>query len=204
MRAACGLLVAVVAVGAFAPACAEEGDGLTLPRLQARVKFGIGIDAAAIDSTGSSGSSARLSGASGLGDYYFGRYSIRAGEAGGFRATSGVLLGSQLGIWGGPSAASPIGSAFSVERHTFSLLSPARGVELAGQDSGTVPYLGLGYSGSSAKGGWGFSADLGLMALNPGNAVRLGRVLGGGPTLDDVLRDMRMSPLVQVGASYSF
>jgi len=66
-----------------------------------------------------------------------------------------------------------------------------------------VPYFGFGYTGLPSKAGWGFSADLGVMALNPGSAVKLGRVFGG-QNLDDVLRDMRLSPLVQLGVSYSF
>ena len=50
----------------------------------------------------------------------------------------------------------------------------------------------------------GHKADVGVMALNPGSAVKLGRVVGGNQSLDDVLREMRLSPLVQVGVSYSF
>jgi hypothetical protein len=61
----------------------------------------------------------------------------------------------------------------------------------------------VGYTSLYGKSGWGFSADFGLMALSPGSAVKLGRVLGG-QSLDDVLRDMRLSPLVQLGVSYSF
>jgi hypothetical protein len=62
----------------------------------------------------------------------------------------------------------------------------------------------LGYTGLSSKGGWGFSADVGVMALSPGSSVKLGRVFSGNQSLDDLLREMRLSPLVQVGVSYSF
>lgn len=199
MNAASGILIGVLALGMAAQAQAGDGEGLDLPRLQGRVK--LGIESATAEPIGSP---SRLSGASVLGDYYFGRYDARDGDAGGFRATSGVFLGSQLGIWGGPTPTGALaGGPLTVERHTFSLLAPTRGSDFTG-DSGLVPYVGVGYSGSSLKGGWGFSADLGLMALNPGGAARLGRTLGGGPSLEDVLREMRMSPLVQFGASYSF
>jgi hypothetical protein len=68
-------------------------------------------------------------------------------------------------------------------------------------DTPTLPYLGVGYTGLSPRGGWSFNADLGLMSLNPGNAGKLGRVFGGGQSLDDTVRDMRWSPVVQLGVS---
>ena len=71
-------------------------------------------------------------------------------------------------------------------------------------EPGAAPYLGIGYTGLSSKGGWGFSADVGVVALSPRSTVKLGRVLGGTQSLDDVLRDMRLSPLLQLGVSYSF
>jgi hypothetical protein len=202
MRTACWLLVGVLGLGFGPLAQADEAEGLTLPRLQGRVKLGMGVETGVADPYG--GSVGKLSGASVLGDYYFDRHTTREGDSSGFRATSGVFLGSQLGIWGGPAPVALSGNLFSVERHSFSLLTPPRGAEIANPDSGAVPYVGLGYSGVSPKGGWGFSADLGLMALNPGGAARLGRVIGSGQNLDDALREMRMSPLVQIGASYSF
>lgn len=210
MRKAYWLLMgAVAALGLVPLAQADEADGLMLPKLQGRVRLGMSVEPGVAGHYGGADSLARFSGASLLGDYYFSRYNYnhnaREGDSGGFRVTSGVFLGSQLGMWGGPSPSALNGSLFSVERQSFSLLALPRGAEVAGQDSATVPYLGLGYSGGSLKGGWGFSADLGLMALNPGGAARLGRAIGGGgQNLDDALREMRMSPLVQLGASYSF
>jgi hypothetical protein len=204
MRATCWLLVGVLGLGVGPLAQADEADGLTLPRLQGRVRLGMDTQAGALDISGSSGNQARLSGASLLGDYYFSRHSERVGDASGFRATTGVFLGSRLGLWGGHAPAALNSSLYSVERHSFSLLGPPQAGDGASQDSGTVPYLGLGYSGTSLKGGWGFSADLGLMALNPGSAARLGRAFGGGQSLDDLLRDLRLSPVLQLGASYSF
>jgi hypothetical protein len=34
--------------------------------------------------------------------------------------------------------------------------------------------------------------------------VRFGRVFNGSQSLDDVVRDMRLAPVVQLGVSYSF
>ena len=64
----------------------------------------------------------------------------------------------------------------------------------------TLPYVGIGYTGLAPRSGWGFSADLGLIAKSPGNSPRI----GGGPSLDDQIRDMRMTPLLQLGVSYAF
>lgn len=76
----------------------------------------------------------------------------------------------------------------------------------------SVPYVGVGYSGAvstepalrSAEGGWRFSADLGVMALSTSNSVRLDRVIGGQQSLDDVLREARLTPLLQLGVTYRF
>jgi hypothetical protein len=66
------------------------------------------------------------------------------------------------------------------------------------------PYLGIGYSGMGARGsGWSFNADFGLMALGSSNAVRLGRTASG-QGLDDLVRELRLSPVLLFGASYAF
>jgi hypothetical protein len=64
------------------------------------------------------------------------------------------------------------------------------------------PYVGVGYSDSSVRGGWGFSADLGLAAQNFG-LQRAARSLGN-QSLDDFVRDLRLTPVLQLGVSYRF
>lgn len=203
MRTVCGLLIGCLLSTAAPWVRADEADGLLLPRLQTRVRLGMATEAGTTFLAVGAAGTARLGGASVLGDYYFSDRAL-AGEShvGGFRATTGVFLGSRLGMWGGP-AASAGNSLISVESYNFSLLAP-RGSDLATQDNGTVPYLGIGYSGWSLISGLSFSADLGMIALNPGSAVRLGRVFGGGQNLEDVLRDVRLSPLLQLAVSYRF
>ena len=184
-------------------ASGQTSDGMSLPLVQARVRLGMSTQAGATDLSGSAAT--KLSSASMLGDYYFARSASREGDASGFRATSGVFIGSRLGMWGGNASGALGGNLISVERHSLNLLPTGYGAEGgAGSEIGPVPYLGLGYSGSSLKGGWGFSADLGLMALSPGNAMRLGRAFGGGQSLDDLVRELRLSPMLQFGVSYSF
>ena len=110
-----------------------------------------------------------------MGDYYF--TDPLLGERGGFRATSGVIVGlrSQVG--------------------RFEAEAPA--------DTLAAPYLGVGYTGLSGRGAWRYSADLGLLAQSPGdNAIRLGRASGG--NTEDLQRDVRFGPSLQLGVSYSF
>ncbi|MEO8122938.1 MAG: hypothetical protein ABI633_02715 [Burkholderiales bacterium] len=203
MRSTVWFLVGALGLATGATAQPVDGSGLSLPQFQGRIRLGMSVTAGPLDAAVGAESS-RLSAASVFGDYYFARSAPQAGEASGFRATSGVFLGSRLGSWGGPELSAPGGSAFAIETHRFSLLSASALQSPDVADSGAVPYVGLGYSGSSAKGGWGFSADLGLMALNPGSVVRFGRNLGAGQSLDETLRDMRLSPMLQLGVSYSF
>lgn len=189
-------------LGLASAACAQtvEGDGLSLPPFQARVRLGMSVASTPLDA---GYGAPRLQGAGLLGDYYFARSAPVDGNVSGFRATSGVFLGSRYGMWSG--GAQGLNSAgLSVETHTFSLASNRLGQPYDAVDGGAVPYFGIGYSGWSAKSGWGFSADLGLLALNPSSAVRLGRSLGNAQSLEDTLREMRLSPTLQVGASYSF
>ena len=66
-------------------------------------------------------------------------------------------------------------------------------------DNATLPYLGFGYTGLSARSGWSFSADLGLVAQTPGG-IKVIR----SQSLDDAVREMRLAPLLQLGVSYAF
>ena len=67
-----------------------------------------------------------------------------------------------------------------------------------------VPYVGLGYTDLPIHTGWGFRADSTLMALNPQSAVKFGSALSGGQGIDDMIRDPRLSPLIQIGVPYAF
>jgi hypothetical protein len=137
-----------------------------------------------------------------MGDYYFARSLHADGMASGFRATSGLIVGPRSALWTGRPATSAWASPFSVDRRLFDMSYGAAGTDTG--DSGTLPYLGIGYSGLSPRGGWSFSADLGMVAFTPGNAVKLGRVVSGSQGLDELLRDLRLSPVIQFGVSYSF
>ena len=96
-----------------------------------------------------------------LGDWYLtGTGPARANRwRGGLHATGGLVLG-HLG-----HAAAVSSSAFSV-----SLLSAPDALP-DGRETSLRPYLGLGYAGMPADGGFSFSADLGLVAGRPGALI---------------------------------
>lgn len=153
----------------------------------------------------SSGSGHVPIGATLFGDYYFSSPAPDALHSrSGFRASSGLMF-RQPGVslstlaWGSRTA-----TAFGTPaRQSVTRVSVGH-ADAAGESFSTLSYLGFGYSGMSPKSGWGFWADIGLVAQSPGSALGLGRVLSGTQSLDDLLRELRLSPLLQVGVNYSF
>jgi hypothetical protein len=207
MCAAKWIFAALVSLSTALPAAAAEGRGLTsnpdqspwAPRWQGRLSLAVQSPALRSTATGSDDTGLQITGMSLMGDYYFAPALPLLASDGGFRATSGLILGGRSSAWN----ASPRAGSLSIERRSAGTGITARSVDTS-TDSSTMPYLGLGYSGQSPKRAWSFSADLGLVALAAGNAVKLGRVFNGGPNLDDVVREMRVAPVVQLGVSYSF
>lgn len=204
MRSAHWMVAAAFGVSAAGSAWAL-GDGLmpsesgTWPRWHGRLSVGTYSSTPHLDAMNADHQGLKVGGASLMGDYYFVRQYRGVGSASGFRATSGVLFGSRApSLLAGTQSADFGSRSFSINRRMVSVW----GLALA-TDSDPVPYVGLGYTGLAGKGAWGFSADLGLMALSPGSAVKLGRVFTG-QSLDETLRDMRLSPMLQLGVSYSF
>ena len=141
-----------------------------------------------------------------FGDYYF----LQQGAAaegrygGGFRATGGLLLGPRRLAWSGPDATAGLGHGVNAQRRNFSLWLPAAPTADGGDPGGSsATYLGVGYTGlrslKATGGGWSFSADVGVMALQPRSVVRFGQ-----QSVSDTLRDLQLSPLLQLGVSYSF
>jgi hypothetical protein len=138
------------------------------------------------------------------GDFYFSKALADPGlPRSGFRASS-VLLFRQPGVslsdlaWSSRSAASFATPSRPLLGHSAVLY------DSSGQNVSALPYLGIGYSDYSLKSGWGFWADIGLVVQQPGNALRMGGVLSGTQSMEDVLRDLRMSPMLQLGVNYSF
>ena len=134
-----------------------------------------------------------------FGDYYLTGPGFGQGDiAGGLRITSGLVIG----------AAGP--------RRTNQGLPPLRLGEVPrgpsslrlgpDPDSSRValPYVGLGYTSLSVRDGWGFSADIGLGGRAPGERLRLGRSGPSTAQVENVLDDLRLAPVLQLGVSYAF
>jgi hypothetical protein len=187
---------------AVTSAAAADGRGLVVdpdrlpwPSLQARLHLStepLLPSSSSIESAVSRPRSAAL-----FGDYYVSRPFL--GNSGGMRLTSGLVTGPRGAVFG-PGQTTPPG--------TFGISAVSRGhagataADVNGDGNQTLPYLGIGYSGSSLRGGWGFSADLGVAAQNGGNQ-RLMRSLMS-QSLDDTLRELRFTPVLQLGVSYRF
>jgi hypothetical protein len=200
MLAALITLTPLAALAADGDAANPSADELPWARWQGRLSLGSTVPAWRL---GVEGAAARIASASLMGDYYFGRPLASAGPLGGFRATSGLIFGTRSVLSTGQPASLSAASTLSIGSRLLGQ-APVPYLAEAASESATLPYVGVGYTGLTPRSGWSFSADLGLVAQSPGNAVRLGRVFGGGQSLDDIVRDMRLAPLLQLGVSYSF
>jgi len=188
----------------FTAAIAADGDGAApgqpaWARWQGRLSLGttatpwrLGADAPA----------PKFSSASLMGDYYFDRSLASPSLLGGFRATTGLMVGPRsLFVAGQPNLAT--GTSLTIGSRAFGQPASPYGSEPVA-DNGTATYLGVGYTGLAVRSGWSFSADLGLLAQGNGAASRWSRSLNNSQVLDDAIRQMRMTPLLQLGATYSF
>jgi hypothetical protein len=131
-----------------------------------------------------------------MGDYYFSP-SVAASNAGGFRATSGLVFGPR-GLLSTGQPGLSAGNAFSIGSRLSSMAPTLRAYDLANEVS-TLPYVGFGYTSLAPRIGLSFSADLGLIGQSSG-----GLKPSRAPSLDDTVRELRMAPLLQVGVSYAF
>ena len=208
MRTVPKTLIHFVALTMASTAWAAGGDGLKTQiddpawaRWQARLALGTTAPLwraglSTLEPTG-----LRINTVAVSGDYYLTGSLFERIALGGLRATSAMIVGPRsLAATGQPSLGAK-GNGFAIERR---LLAASSSLAAGDVESASTPYFGLGYTGLSLRGNWSFSADMGMVALSPGNAVRLGRVLGGTRSLDDMLRDMRLAPVLQMGVSYAF
>jgi hypothetical protein len=167
----------------------QTSDG---PRWQARLGV---VAVAPIDA----GAHWQLGAGQLLGDYYWsGLRPAGVGRSGGFRATSGLLLGQRSLALGTPSLAAATGFGLTLSRSPRLALGAAE----APDTWSAVPYVGVGYSGLSLRGGWGFTADVGLAGTSGG--LRARRDGAGVQGVDELLRELRLTPVLQFGASYAF
>lgn len=171
-----------------------SADGESQPRWQARLQLS-SADAATSDATPHLGGSRILS-ANLLGDYYLTKSGL-SGLSGGLRATGGLLMGplSLSQSSGGLALGSGL---LAAGRRSFAMSGPDA---YTLEPNANLSYVGIGYTARVSGGGLAFSADLGLMSGSLGS-MRLGRSSAQG--FEDVLRDLRFKPLLQLGLAYSY
>jgi hypothetical protein len=184
-------LLALAAAPGFAAAqgLAVSGEATgSLPRVQARV----GLSTLQM----ADGQAAAWQQQAGvvLGDYYFSRARLGLSDvSSGFRATSGLWLGPRSVALGTPALSGNQSLALTA------LTRSARSAEQAAEPWSAVPYLGVGWSGASLRGGWGVTADFGFAARSA-TGLRPASTQG----LDDLLRELRLTPVLHLGVSYAF
>lgn len=180
------------------PACSAQAAGGLLPpaseslwpSLQARIAVQT-LAASEVGLLGLAGARnpGGVQGGAMFGDYYFAQPSF-----GGFRATSGVLMGAQGGL--------PQLSAGQGTRLGLTVRSAAPLSAFGNDSSTTLPYLGIGFTSQATSGAWSLVADMGLVAEST-SSTSLRRALGV-QGLENARRELRLSPLLQVGWRYSF
>lgn len=132
-----------------------------------------------------------------LSDYYF---------SGGFRATVGLVRGSVTQSSWSDGDDDTIGSGLnlSLQRVDNLALGDPRNQSYEGENR-TLPYIGAGYAVSLGSPGsdsmWRFNADLGLVSANSSS---ISRALQGEASLDDMVRDLRLRPVIKVSVRYAF
>ncbi|HEX2009949.1 MAG TPA: hypothetical protein VJN44_03330 [Roseateles sp.] len=204
MRTAVRLPVPTLAIALLLTASLQTAgaEGLQLPPLEKHsLRWQARVQLSSLDNRASGRSvlSANL-----LGDYYLTGSLLGASTQGGLRTTGGVLMGSAalsqsssgLALRSASLGLRP-GVAFG--RRHISLFGPT--LPSDSEASEARPYLGIGYTGQSLRSGWGFSADLGLAGQSAHEGLRLGR---SAQSLDDLLKDLQLRPVLQLGLSYSF
>lgn len=165
----------VLSLTLLSPAHAQQGLRLDSdPAWQARVHL----------LAGSQGSGSRLLGAQLLGDYYL------VGRGNGLRLSGGLLVGP-VSLLASGMAPAPSG------RLGLGLRQLQGSTEEAAQNQ---PYLGIGYSHAGSD--WRFSADLGVAMAG---SLRFGGSQSAfASSLDDTLRRLQLTPMLQLGVSYRF
>ncbi len=193
----CCALLALATLGFNA--CAA--DGLATPpaeNLWPRWQARIAVQSASVSPLAWSGlldgggTQRTVQGGALLGDYYFALPSF-----GGFRASGGFVSGSLGGL---PSASTRAGPLLGMSLDGSALRLNSAGSEAAA----ALPYLGVGFSSAPWRNGLAISADLGLVAEHVPAAGGVRRAVFGSQALDGALRELRLSPLLQLGVRYTF
>lgn len=132
-----------------------------------------------------------LQGGSVLGDYNFASPAF-----GTFRASGGVMFGAQGGTSLLAAAAGP--------RLGLSVYASGNPQPAGSETPAAMAYLGFGFSGAAWRQTLSITADVGMVAGHPGAAGSVGRAIFGNQGMDSALRELRLSPMLQLGMRYNF
>jgi hypothetical protein len=136
-----------------------------------------------------------------FGDHYLTGPGFGDGSlSGGLRLTSGLTLGSRAEARALPPPRL-LGGLSAGLRHGDDI---APGLAARDGERIALPYVGLGYTTLSVRGGWGVSADIGLGGMRPGERLRLGTSGTSAAQVEDILNRLRLAPVLQLGVSYTF
>ena len=204
----------ITALAASISIACQAGQGLTAPRpdvwwpqWQARLSLQTAPLASALlysDRSTQAGLSTQrgVQGGALLGDYYFARPLM-----GQLRASGGLMFGPLGGApHGFASTQLAVPGSALPNRLGLSLLGAATPASkwTASESTETVPYVGLGYSGSWWRDSLSLTADLGMVSERPTAAGNVGRAVFGNQGMNQALRDLRLSPVLQLGMRYAF
>jgi hypothetical protein len=131
-----------------------------------------------------------------LGGSVFGDYTFAAPAFGSFRASGGLMVGT-------PGSTTVV-STLAGTRLGLAVGNSVASAAPVGEGVTPLPYLGLGFTGSSWRNGLAVTADVGLVAERPAAASGVGRALFGNQGMEMALRELRVSPVLKLGVSYVF
>jgi hypothetical protein len=105
----------------------------------------------------------------------------------------------------GALGGTPLASANAGARLGLAIASGGAATTAPGTESaGTVPYLGLGFTSGAWRNALAITADFGLVAERPAAAGNVGRAIFGNQGMESALRELRVSPVLQLGVRYAF
>lgn len=124
---------------------------------------------------------------------------------GGFRATVGLVSGEAGQAWW---SSGEHGGGLNLSLQQLDTLGSPLGLRRRNLLPQAQAYVGAGYStrvesiGQAAT--WRFNADLGLLNTDPDSTDRITGLLQGDRSVGDLVRGLRMRPVVKVSVGYAF
>ena len=124
---------------------------------------------------------------------------------GGFRATVGLVSGEAGQAWW---SSGDHGGGLNLSLQQLDTLGSPLGLIRRNLLPQAQAYVGAGYSTRTESLGqassWRFNADFGLLNTDPDGTDRFTGVLQGDRSLGDLVRGLRMRPVVKVSVGYAF